>query len=87
MTWNPLSIEYMKKFLPMYKDNKVKTVTTAFILTVLAVFTSCSGDKEINYEYFVSKESVASYSLSYINTLLDGAEGFLPEIGPVRSYV
>lgn len=77
----------MMKFLPVNQISRMKIVSAAFIFAVLAVFTSCSGDKEPDYEYFISKESVASYSLSYINTLLDGAEGFFPEIGVVRPYI
>lgn len=77
----------MKKFLMVNTENKVKIVQATFILAILLVFMSCSGDKETDYNYFVSKESVASYSIPYINTLLDGAEGFFPEIGAVRPYV
>jgi len=75
------------KFLPMNQESRMKIVIATFIFAILAVFTSCSGDKETDYEYFISKESVATYNLSYINTLLDGAEGFYPEIGAVRPYV
>ncbi len=77
----------MMKYLPMHQESRMKIVIATFIFAILAVFSSCSGDKKTEYEYFVSRESLASYSISYINTLLDGAEGFFPEIGVIRPYV
>lgn len=76
----------MKKNFLMQGKRAFIEVGAIFFFVIVAVSTSCSGDRETGYNYFVSKESVASYSISYINTLLDWAQGSFPEINVVRQY-
>jgi len=80
-------IRLMEKFIPMLKRNVVKIAGALAIIVFMAVLASCSGERDHEYKYFVSKESVSSYSLTYINTLLNGAEGYFPEISVVRPYI
>lgn len=56
-------------------------------LSIIIFFSSCSKNDENEYEYFVSKEFIANYSTTYINTLLEFATPAYPELSDIRPYI
>ncbi len=57
------------------------------VLVVISVVSSCKKEDEKEYKYFVSKESIVTYSTEYINNLLNYAAGLYPELDDLKPFV
>ncbi len=66
---------------------KIWKPAVAVILIIVSV-SSCKKDNLTNnYNYYVSKESSVSYTMDYVNTLLNAASITMPEFTNLKSYV
>ncbi|HOM40410.1 MAG TPA: alpha/beta fold hydrolase [Bacteroidales bacterium] len=57
------------------------------ILLFLFLVSSCKKEEESPYSYLVSTEKATSYTTQYINTLLDNAVSYYPEISAVKPFI
>ena len=57
------------------------------ISAIISVVSSCKKSEEPQYEHFVSKELITSYSTLYINILLDIASGTYPELSVLKQQI
>ena len=57
------------------------------IAAIVSVVSSCKKNEEPQYEHFVSKELLTSYSTLYINILLDIASSTYPELSALKQHI
>lgn len=57
------------------------------ITAIISVVSSCKKSEEPQYEHFVSKELITSYSTIYINILLDIAFSTYPELSILKQHI
>jgi pimeloyl-ACP methyl ester carboxylesterase len=57
------------------------------ITAIISVVSSCKKNEEPQYEHFVSKELITSYSTLYINILLDIASSTYPELSVLKQHI
>ena len=58
-----------------------------FISAVISIVSSCKKSEEPQYEHFVTKELLTSYSTLYINILLDIASSTYPELSDLKQHI
>jgi pimeloyl-ACP methyl ester carboxylesterase len=57
------------------------------ISAIISVVPSCKKSEDLQYEHFVSKELLTSYSTLYINILLDIASSTYPELSTLKQHI
>jgi len=58
------------------------------VVLIITILTSCQkDDQDSAYSYFVSKEESATYTKTYINSLIDAASGSIPEISTLKTLI
>ena len=57
------------------------------ISAIISVVSSCKKSEEPQYEHFVSKELITSYSTVYINILLDIASATYPDLSVLKQNI
>jgi pimeloyl-ACP methyl ester carboxylesterase len=58
-----------------------------FLSAIISVVSSCNKSKEPEYDHFVNKEYIDTYTTSYINTLLDIASAAYPELSDLKPLI
>ena len=66
-----------------------KYLNGALLITVLLSLTinSCKKDYEVEYEYFVSKDHVFSFSKTAIDGIINGLEDYYPDLNGIKPYI
>ena len=58
-----------------------------FLSAIISVVSSCKKSEGPEYDHFVSKEYITTYTTTYINTLLDIASATYPELGDLKPLI
>ena len=58
-----------------------------FLSAIISVVSSCKKSTEPEYDHFVSREFIATYTTTYINTLLDIASATYPELSGLEPLI
>jgi len=67
----------------------IKRLIGALLLlsVIISVVSSCKKRGELEYDHFVSKELITTYTTAYINNLLDAASSAYPELSILEPFV
>ncbi len=80
-------IYLIKVIFAVMKTFKRLIGSLLLISAIISVVTSCKKSEEPQYEHFVSKELITSYSTTYINILLDLASATYPELSVLKQHI
>ena len=58
-----------------------------YLSVIISVVSSCNKSGEPEYDHFVSKEYITTYTTAYINTLLDIASAAYPELSDLKPLI
>ena len=58
-----------------------------FLSAIISVVSSCKKNEEQEYDHFVSKEYITTYTTNYINNLLDIASATYPELSGLKPLI
>ena len=66
-----------------------KYLNGALLIAVLLSLTinSCKKDYEVEYEYFVSKDHVFSFSKTAVDGIISGLEDYYPDLNGIKPYI